>query len=146
MIGFIGTYLQLQSIMTAHHQWPSKTRSIPFWTTSVFSSTLTNLILIYESVTFSVSVVRWLTLHSWTRHSLTNDERRITAHSRMNLADFCIISRRTDYKSPCHTIRLLFGFSVFIRCSGNLLTEPLPSNGLFRVYSLPQESAYLTVA
>jgi hypothetical protein len=34
MIAFIGTSLQLQSIMTAH--------SIPYWTTSVFSSTVTN--------------------------------------------------------------------------------------------------------
>jgi hypothetical protein len=38
MIGFIGTSLQLQSIITAHNQWLSKTRSIPCWTTSVFCS------------------------------------------------------------------------------------------------------------
>jgi hypothetical protein len=42
MIGFIGTSLQLQSIITSHNQWLSKTRSIPCWTTSVFSSTVTN--------------------------------------------------------------------------------------------------------
>jgi hypothetical protein len=42
MIGFIGTSLQLHSIMTAHNQWLSTTRSIPYWTTSVFSSTVTN--------------------------------------------------------------------------------------------------------
>jgi hypothetical protein len=42
MTGFIGTSLQLQSVMTAHNQWLSTTRSIPFWTTSVFSSTVTN--------------------------------------------------------------------------------------------------------
>jgi hypothetical protein len=38
MIGFIGTSLQLQSIMTAHNQWLPKTRFIPYWTarTSVF--------------------------------------------------------------------------------------------------------------
>jgi hypothetical protein len=42
MTGFIGTSLQLQSIMTAHSQWLSMTRSIPYWTTSVFSSTGTN--------------------------------------------------------------------------------------------------------
>jgi hypothetical protein len=43
MIGFIDTYWQLQSIMTFHNQWVSncKTRSIPYWTTSVFSSTVT---------------------------------------------------------------------------------------------------------
>jgi hypothetical protein len=36
MIGFIGTSLQLQSIRTVHNQ--SKSRSIPCWATSVFSS------------------------------------------------------------------------------------------------------------
>jgi hypothetical protein len=31
--------LQLQPIITAHNQWLSATRSIPYWTTIVFSST-----------------------------------------------------------------------------------------------------------
>jgi hypothetical protein len=53
--GFIGTSLQLQSIITAHNQWLPKTRSIPHWTTSVFSSTVTDLVLIYESVTSSTA-------------------------------------------------------------------------------------------
>jgi hypothetical protein len=48
MIGFIGTSLQLQLIITAHNQWLSKTHSIPYWTTSVFSSTMTDLVLIYD--------------------------------------------------------------------------------------------------
>jgi hypothetical protein len=65
------------------HQWRSKTRSIPSWTTSVFSSTVTDLVLIYESVTSPVSVVRWLTLHSWTLNSLTN-ESSFTTDLRMN--------------------------------------------------------------
>jgi hypothetical protein len=42
MIGFIGTSLQLQWILTAYNPWLSKTRSIPCWTTSVFPSTVTN--------------------------------------------------------------------------------------------------------
>jgi hypothetical protein len=33
---------------------------------SVFSSIVTDLVLIYESVSFSLSVFSWLTLHSWT--------------------------------------------------------------------------------
>jgi hypothetical protein len=53
--------------------------------------------------------------------------------------------RRNEYKSPCLTVPLLFCFSVFnhfrgdccsamdfsaaIRCSGNVITEPLFSNG-----------------
>jgi hypothetical protein len=64
MIGFIGDSLQLQSIITAHNRLMSKTRSIPYWTTSVFSSTVTDFVLIYESVTSSASAVRWLALHS----------------------------------------------------------------------------------
>jgi hypothetical protein len=63
MIRFTDTYLQLRPIMTVHNKWLSKTR---------FSSTVTDLVLIYESVTSSVYVVRWLTLHSWTLNSLTN--------------------------------------------------------------------------
>jgi hypothetical protein len=58
MIGFIGTFT------AAHNQWLLTTRSIPYWTTNIFSSTVTDSVLIYESVTSSASVVRWLTLHS----------------------------------------------------------------------------------
>jgi hypothetical protein len=72
MIGFIGTSLQLQAIKTAHNPWLPKTRSVPYWTTSVFSSAVTDFVPIYESVTSSASAVRWLTLHSWTLNSLTN--------------------------------------------------------------------------
>jgi hypothetical protein len=66
MTGFTDTSLQLKSITTAHSQWLYKTRSIPYWTTSVFPSTVTDLVLIYGSVTSSASVVRWLALHSCT--------------------------------------------------------------------------------
>jgi hypothetical protein len=66
MTGFIGTSSQLQSITTVQNPWLPKTRSIPYWTTSVFPSTVTNFLLIYESVTSSASAVCRLTLHSWT--------------------------------------------------------------------------------
>jgi hypothetical protein len=42
MIGYIDTSLQLQSIMTAHNQLLSTTRSHPCWTISVLSSAVTN--------------------------------------------------------------------------------------------------------
>jgi hypothetical protein len=58
--------LELKSITTVHNQCLPKTGAIPYWTTSVFSSTVTDLALIYESVTSSASVIRWWTLHSWT--------------------------------------------------------------------------------
>jgi hypothetical protein len=43
MIGFIGTAITITlnyNHITAHNRWLSKTRSIPSWTTSVFSSTV----------------------------------------------------------------------------------------------------------
>jgi hypothetical protein len=65
-------------MMTAHNQWLPKTRSIPYWTTSVFSSTATDLVQIYESAISSASVVRCLTLRSWTLNFLLlNAERRL---------------------------------------------------------------------
>jgi hypothetical protein len=60
-LDLLALLLQLQSIIRAHKRWLPKTRSIPYWTTSVFSSTVTDLVLIYESVTSSASSVRWLT-------------------------------------------------------------------------------------
>jgi hypothetical protein len=57
MIGFIVTSI---TITINYNSSQSVTRSIPYWTTSVFSFTLTDLVLIcYESVTSSASVVRW---------------------------------------------------------------------------------------
>jgi hypothetical protein len=41
-LDLLALLLQLQSVMTAHNQWLSKTRSIPYWITSVFSSTVMN--------------------------------------------------------------------------------------------------------
>jgi hypothetical protein len=35
---------QLKSLITAHNRWLTKTRSIPSWTKSVFSSTVTDLL------------------------------------------------------------------------------------------------------
>jgi hypothetical protein len=63
---FYYNYTQLQSTMTAHNRWMPKTCSVPSWTTSIFLSSAADLVLIYESVTSSASVVCWLTLHSWT--------------------------------------------------------------------------------
>jgi hypothetical protein len=60
------TSLQLQLIITAHNQCLSKIRSIPCWTTSVFSSTVTDLVLIYESVTYESRRTNKL---SWTENS-----------------------------------------------------------------------------
>jgi hypothetical protein len=135
MIGFIGTSIKTKTSFTQLYQLAindlSKTGSIPYWTTSVFSSTATDLVLIYEPVT-SASAVRWVTLHSWTLNfwiplrlnywtplRMRNDESLATGPT----------SRRTEYKSPCLAAFVLFFLSVFNCCSGNMLTEPLPSSG-----------------
>jgi hypothetical protein len=47
---FYYNYTYLQSIITAHNQWKPKTRSTPYWTTSIFPSAVIDFILIYESL------------------------------------------------------------------------------------------------
>jgi hypothetical protein len=134
MIGFTGTSLQLQSITTVHNQWLLKTRSIPYWTTSVFSSTVTDLVLIYESVTSSASIVRWITLHSWT----------------LNFWIFLRLNRSSVHGSSYSLARIHGKCLVPVRIHGNSVStnpylhrtcvrEPLSSNGLFSVYSLQRQ-------
>jgi hypothetical protein len=59
--GFWIGWLDLLTLLYKYNQWLPKTRSIPYWTTSVFSFTVTDLVLIYESVISSASII-----HSWT--------------------------------------------------------------------------------
>jgi hypothetical protein len=58
---------------------------------------------------------------------MKNEESMLT---RMNWTHAFITSGRTEYKSLCLTVPLLFCSSVFILCHGNVLTKPLPSNWL----------------
>jgi hypothetical protein len=51
-LDLLALLLQLQSTITAHNQRLPKTRSVPYWTTSVFSSTVTDSVLIYELITY----------------------------------------------------------------------------------------------
>jgi hypothetical protein len=73
LLDLLALPLQFQSITctTAHNRWLPKTCFIPYWTTSVFS--VIDSLLIYESVTSSASVIRWLTLHSCLLNSLTTE-------------------------------------------------------------------------
>jgi hypothetical protein len=107
--------LQLQSIITAHNWCLSQTRSFPCWTTSVFSSTV------------------------------TNDERRTPSHWIIELPYECrmielssteLASRGPKYRSPARTVRVILfsrchetclsnrwlamDYSLSIRCSGNV--------------------------
>jgi hypothetical protein len=69
MIGFIGISFAVTTNYNSS-QSMTETCSIPYWTTSTYSFAVTDFVLIYESVTSSASVVRWLTLHSWTLNFL----------------------------------------------------------------------------
>jgi hypothetical protein len=140
MIGFIGTSLQLQAIKTARNQWLSKTRSIPYWTTSVFSSAATDLVLIYESVTSSPSVVHWLTLHSWTLNFWIL--LRLTPNEFTNELSFIT---RGEPKRDHHLEPYVY-YRVQWLPRGRAFYEPLPSNGLFRVCLLPRDRSYRTVS
>jgi hypothetical protein len=117
--------LQLQPIIAVLNQRLPKTRSITYWATGVFSSTVTEFFLIYEPVTSSDSVVRWLTLRSWTLNHwtafssllllnylrLTKDEWRTKNDSRIRESELLYDWRREDgpviyiccWTSPAHS-------------------------------------------
>jgi hypothetical protein len=79
---------------------------------------VTDLVLIYESVTSSASVVRWLTLKYWN-------------------AFWTIFYNAvwTEYKPPCLTVSVLFSF---IRCHGNVCLASRWLTMDFRVCSFPR--------
>jgi hypothetical protein len=75
MIGFLALLSELKSIVIAHNQWPPKTCSIPYWTTSVLSSATTALVLIQESVISSASTAEhWISHDEITTESLNSLE------------------------------------------------------------------------
>jgi hypothetical protein len=61
-----------------------KTRSVPYWTTSVFSPTVTDLVLIYESVISELrkTIAEWRLTSEWNNESdswvLCYDRRSVT--------------------------------------------------------------------
>jgi hypothetical protein len=111
-LDLLALLLQLQSIITAHNRWLPKTRSIPYWTTSIFSSTVTDLVLIYEMVTSSTTVVCWLTLHSWTLNSLMNESELTLLYN----------SGWNEERPPPWTVRLLLFVSSVATKHANLRT------------------------
>jgi hypothetical protein len=56
MIGFTGTSITITKNYNSLQSMTAQTRSIPYWTTSVFSSIVTDLVLIYVSVTSSTAI------------------------------------------------------------------------------------------
>jgi hypothetical protein len=89
MTRFIGTSLRLQSITTAHNQLMLTTHSVPYWTTSVFSSTVPDLVLIYESVTSSASV------NTPQLNTQLSYEWRTTAHCSLSWFESSLMLRST---------------------------------------------------
>jgi hypothetical protein len=122
-LDLLALLLQLHSVVTAHNQWQSKTRSSPYWTMSVFSSAVTDLVLIYESVTSSATVLRWLTLDSWRLNSLMAPNEFTDEISFISRAE----PKREHYLQQfvCYILCL---FVATKRAS----SETLSSNGLFR--------------
>jgi hypothetical protein len=97
---------------------------------SGLSSAVTDMVLIYESVTSLASVVRWLTLHSWTLNPT-------------QLLKFWILLQ-LNYYSQINYMHSLYNFGtnkiettisnssrycVLILFCGNVSSDPLPSNG-----------------
>jgi hypothetical protein len=114
MMYLLALLLQLQPIITAHNPWMSKISSILNYEHLPFC--VTDLVLIYESVTSLASVIRWLALHSWTFNFHTAAELRLSWNE--------LTSRRTECKSP----RLKFlSNSVCIRYHGNVLPNRCPA-------------------
>jgi hypothetical protein len=128
MTGFIGTSLQLQSIITAQYQWLSKTSPIPYWTTCL-------LFYCDESL-----------VTSWTLLRL-----RMKNLSPIEISWTDLTSRRPEYISPSQTVRS-FSYYLFcpllrnvqpatkqrksycwVRYLENVFTEAVCGSGLFRL-------------
>jgi hypothetical protein len=96
--------LQLESMIPVHNQWLCKTRSITYWTTSVFS----------------------FYCDEWRTNNYCS-------LSRMNWTNSFMALGRTEYtsRSPCLTVPLLFCYSVAAEA---YFSEPLAGNGLPRLF------------
>jgi hypothetical protein len=143
MTGFIYWHFFTITINYTSSQSMTKTCSIPNQATDVFFSTVTGLVLIYESVTSSASVVRWLTLHSWTLSYsyewideftnelsfITRDEQKRDHHLKLFVC-YCLF--HPLLRNVCQSRdNALISTSVFVAMK-RACSEPLSRNGLFR--------------
>jgi hypothetical protein len=127
----------LITITTAHNWWLPKTRSIPSWTTSIFSSIVRDLVLIYKSVTSSASVVHWLTLHSWTLNHNCNLTDWLLVYDSMT-TDLQMLNELTnelsfitsDEPKRDHHLQQFMYSAVYPLPQECAFGEPLASNGL----------------
>jgi hypothetical protein len=120
MIGFTDTSITI-TVNYNSSQSMTETCSSFYWTTSVFSSAVTDLVLIYEPAT-SASVVRRLILHSWALNSLLylRGEPNISHHvlQFLHYSVFLRLFVATGTCLPNHCP--VMDYSASIRCSGNV--------------------------
>jgi hypothetical protein len=136
MIGFIGTSLQLHSILTAYNQWLSTSRWIPFWTTSCFTSTVTNDERRIPAHTLNCHEGRLS--HEWILKSLYgclyrlvrihgNPLSQIRCHENVLIETFATKEPR---------------FSCCLRYRGNVLSEILPSKWSYSGFQASCHNTY----
>jgi hypothetical protein len=106
MIEFIGTFLQLKLIISAHNQWVPKTRSIPYWTTSVFHCD------------------EWRTKNHFPAE--LNEEWRLTNERTLPSVLTCSPFITSGEPNRHHHVEQLVVILSVVRRNGNVLTEPLP--------------------
>jgi hypothetical protein len=139
MIGFIGTSPIAITINYNSSQLMVKIRSIPYRTTSAFSSIATDLVLIYESITSSASFVRWETLHSRTLNycyelineftyglsSISRGELKTDHHLEFFVYYYLFHKLLRNVSLEKHFLPMTYFGSIL--CHRNVLTGPLSS-------------------
>jgi hypothetical protein len=124
--------LQLQSMRTALNQWLLKTRSIPYWTTSVFSSTdwLGSDLRIGHSFSFRRPLVNTPQLNTqlsleWTElfYNFGTECHHVLKFPCYSLLLCVFVATGTCLSNRCRAM----DYSAYIHCSGN---KPLASSGL----------------
>jgi hypothetical protein len=143
MIGFSGTLI---TITVNHNSSQSMTVSDSLHFLLNYECLLfcmIDLVLIYESITSSVSVVHWSTLHSWTLDcawviydwNIENSWSELTLECGSLLKKFLtntsVTFGRTEYKSPCLTVPQLFCFLSV--ATETCVNKPLTRNELFQL-------------
>jgi hypothetical protein len=115
--------LQLQSIITAHNRWLPNTRSIPSWTKNVFYSIVTELVIIYESVTSSTNDGCFLTSLLWINHDWL-----LKPFLTKSITCLPVINPGlTEYRTLPSTVHVIPCLSVIAEtCPNSVATYPLP--------------------